>query len=127
MLVDGDGLHHVAVALDSTVVHVGRRNVRQILVGNRRNQYDPWTTLAVESSGLEFRDIVRERLAEFWDSRSAGKRFVKPKRCEDHIDALVCQVLFGVGKVRRTRLQVGRVRRPSEIANHEFVLGKSLM
>ena len=52
LLFFGDLFNDLNIILDLGVVPIGRGNILNILIGNRRNEYDPWPRSAVE--GLRF-------------------------------------------------------------------------
>ena len=120
-------LHHLEIGFDIGVVSVSRRHSLDVLVGNGRNQHDASRVLAVVGLGFHAFQVFRQTLAKGGQSGLPRKGFVKPEGRQHDVRLHRGQMLFGVGEVGGTRLQVDFVRRPRKITNHQFLSGMSLL
>ena len=113
------------VLREALVVEVGRRHACDVLVRDRRDEDDSRRGLAVERLRAQPVHVGAQRGPKTLDPLVPGERFVEAEAREDHVGALVAQVLPDVGEVRGARLEIGRVGRPREVAHDEIERGVS--
>ena len=119
--------HHLGIRCDVLVVPIRRRHALHVFIRNRRHQHNPRPTLTIKRLRLQTRHIRGELLAKLRQARLARKRFVEPVRREDHIRFSNGEVLLHIREIRRARLRAQLIRRPREIAHHQFRLRMRLL
>ena len=119
--------HHLGIRRDVLVVPIRRRHALHVFIRNRRHQNNPRTALAIKRLRLQSRHVRGELLAKLRQARLARKGFIEPVRRKDHIRFGNGEVLLHIREIRRARLRAQLIRRPREIAHHQFRLRMRLL
>ena len=119
--------HHLGIRRDVLVIPIRCRHALHVFIGNRRHQNNPRPTLTIKRLRLQTRHIRGELLAKLRQPGLARKGFVEPVRRKDHIRFSNGEMLLHIRKIRRARLRAQLIRRPREIAHHQFRLRMRLL
>ena len=123
----GDPLHDLGVAPELTVaaLDIDVAQVREMLVGNWRDQHQPGCALPVVARRQMPRNVAIEVPLERRKPGFAVERLVQAEERQNDVGFLLGEVAGGVAEVERPRLQPDRVAAPAEIADAQLMGGEA--